>query len=232
MLETDTLLANVGKVRSDLAALCSALDPDSVPLPEVTPLWESFDAMERLVAGAKCRLARRVEESRSWADKGARSPAEHLGAISGTTTGRARAALEASKALAALPEADAAVAKGELSDQQARPSPRRPRLIPRPRAGSWSWPSAGTCVVWRPSRRQDPSGLAPGGATGRSTMGAARRGRGTAGRARPRSARAASGRERRTAGPLRRLLGGLTSHEPGKPGRSPRRHLVTSKIHQ
>jgi hypothetical protein len=110
----------VDKIHGDLAALCSALDPDSVPLPEVTPLWKSLDAIERLVSGAKCRLARRVEESRSWADKGARSPAEHLGAISGTTTGRARAALEASKALAALPEADAAVAKGELSDQQAQ----------------------------------------------------------------------------------------------------------------
>jgi hypothetical protein len=102
-----------------LAALCSALDPDSVPLPEATPLWETFDAIARLAAGAKCRLARRVEESRSWQAHGARSAAEHLGALSGTTTGRARAELESSKALAALPAADAAVANGELSDQQA-----------------------------------------------------------------------------------------------------------------
>ena len=106
-------------MHGDLAALCSTLDPDSVPLPEVTTLWKSFEAMERLAAGAKCRLARRVEESRSWQSRGARSPAEHQAQLGGTTTGRARAALETSKRLAALPAADQAVAKGELSEQQA-----------------------------------------------------------------------------------------------------------------
>ncbi|HWH35915.1 MAG TPA: HNH endonuclease signature motif containing protein, partial [Acidimicrobiales bacterium] len=50
---------------------------------------------------------------------GARSPAEHLAQLSGTTTGRARAALESSKRLAALPAADQAVARGDLSEQQA-----------------------------------------------------------------------------------------------------------------
>jgi hypothetical protein len=119
MLGTGGFRAEVGKVKSDLAALCTALDPDSVPLPGVTSLWTSFDVIERLAAGAKTRLARRVEESRSWSAKGARSPAEHLAQLSGTTTGRARAALENSKRLAALPGTDEAVAKGELSEQQA-----------------------------------------------------------------------------------------------------------------
>jgi hypothetical protein len=99
--------------------LCSALDPDSIPLPEVTAIWKTFDSLERLTAGAKCRLARRVEESRSWQSKGARSPAEHQAQLAGTTTGRTRAALETSKRLAALPAADEAVAKGELSQQEA-----------------------------------------------------------------------------------------------------------------
>jgi hypothetical protein len=119
MAESTTLRAEVGRLGRELGALCSGLDPDAVPLPEVTALWSAFDALERLAAGAKCRLARRVEESRSWAATGARSPAEHLAQLSGTTTGRARGALETSKALAGLPRADAAVAAGELSDQQA-----------------------------------------------------------------------------------------------------------------
>lgn len=119
MLGAGDLRADVGKVHSDLAALCSTLDPDAIPLPEVTTIWKTFEAMERLAAGAKCRLARRVEESRSWQSRGARSPAEHQAQLAGTTTGRARSALETSKRLAALPEADEAVAKGELSEQQA-----------------------------------------------------------------------------------------------------------------
>jgi len=119
MLGTENLRADVGRLQSELAALCSALDPDSIPLPEVTSLWKTFDQLERLATGAKCRLARRVEESRSWAAKGARSPAEHQAQLAGTTTGRARAALETSKRLAKLPAADEALAKGELSDQEA-----------------------------------------------------------------------------------------------------------------
>ncbi|MBW3610761.1 MAG: 13E12 repeat family protein [Actinobacteria bacterium] len=82
-------------------------------------VWSSFDALERLATGAKCRLAARVEQSRTWRDNGERSAADWMAHQSGTTTGRSRACLEASKALSDLPETDAALAAGELSDQQA-----------------------------------------------------------------------------------------------------------------
>ena len=59
-----------------LGSLCAALDPDSIPLPEVSEVWSRFDAIERLAAGAKCRLASRVEQSRSWARDGDRSAAD------------------------------------------------------------------------------------------------------------------------------------------------------------
>ncbi len=78
-----------------------------------------MDSLERLAAGAKCRLAARVEQSRTWRDKGARSAVEWMAHQSGTTTDRSRASLEASKSLRGLPETDAALAAGELSDQQA-----------------------------------------------------------------------------------------------------------------
>ncbi len=105
-------------LRRELAGLCARLDPDSVPLPEVSGVWKSLDSLERLAAGAKCRLAARVEQSRTWRDKGERSAAEWMAHQSGTTTGRSRACLEASKSLRGLPETDAALAAGELSDQQ------------------------------------------------------------------------------------------------------------------
>ena len=97
MWGTGNLRADVGQVHGDLVALCTALDPESVPLREVTSIWTSFEAMERLAAGAKCRLARRMEESRYWQSKGARSPAEHQAQLAGTTTGRAQSALEISR---------------------------------------------------------------------------------------------------------------------------------------
>ncbi len=75
--------------------------------------------MERLAAGAKRRLARKVEESRAWQAEGDRSVADWMARHSGTSTGRARAEVEASKQLAKLPATDKAVAAGELSPQQA-----------------------------------------------------------------------------------------------------------------
>lgn len=74
-------------LRRSLGEVCAGLGPASVPLPEVCQLWSSFDVLERLAAGAKCRLAARVAQSRTWQDKGERSPAEWMAHTSGTTTG-------------------------------------------------------------------------------------------------------------------------------------------------
>ncbi len=63
--------------------------------------------------------ADRLEQSRTWRDNGERSAADWMAHQSGTTTDRSRACLEASKALSNLAETDAALAAGELSDQQA-----------------------------------------------------------------------------------------------------------------
>ena len=111
--------AEVKDLRRRLGQICAGLDPASVPLPEVCELWSSFGALERLATGAKWRLADRVAQSRTWQDKGERSPAEWMARTSGTTTGRSRAALEASRALGSLAATDAALSSGELSDQQA-----------------------------------------------------------------------------------------------------------------
>jgi hypothetical protein len=96
-----------------------AVEPDAVPLPEAAAWWEALDAMERLVTGAKTRLARRVDESREWKRKGFRSAAEHLAALGGTTVGAARESLTVSAAVKALPQTEAAVRAGSLSAAQA-----------------------------------------------------------------------------------------------------------------
>ncbi len=119
MLGAGGVADEVQSLHAALGELCAALDPASVPLPEVAGLWSGFDAIERLASGAKCRLADRVEQSRAWQREGDRSAADWMARQSGITTGRARSVLEASRRLASLPGTDEALAKGELLFPQA-----------------------------------------------------------------------------------------------------------------
>ena len=70
---------------------------------DVTDVWSAFDRIERLASGAKTLLAARVDEAGDWKRAGARSAAEHLAKLSGTSTSVARRGLENSKELVSLP---------------------------------------------------------------------------------------------------------------------------------
>src|ERR671919_1978611 len=102
-----------------LRGLVGRLEPEAVPLPEAPSMWQAFDAIERLAAGAKTLVAARVDASGAARRAGERGSPEYLARKSGTSPGQARSALETSKRLAALPETSAAVRRGELSRQQA-----------------------------------------------------------------------------------------------------------------
>ncbi|HEV7526417.1 MAG TPA: DUF222 domain-containing protein, partial [Acidimicrobiia bacterium] len=64
-------------------------------------------------------LAARVEEAGAWERAGARSAAEHLAKLGGTTTGAARRSLETSKNVAGLAQMTDALRGGVLSTAQA-----------------------------------------------------------------------------------------------------------------
>ena len=67
-----------GEVRSQEAALvrlCRQFDPISIPLTDAVAVYESLARMEKLIAGAKLRLAARVEESNEWRRAGYRRAA-------------------------------------------------------------------------------------------------------------------------------------------------------------
>ena len=83
-----------------------------------TEMWQAFDGIERLAANAKTLLAARVEQAGEWKRAGARSAAEHLAKMSGTTTVAARRSLETSREVAELPEVADALRGGELSTTQ------------------------------------------------------------------------------------------------------------------
>jgi hypothetical protein len=107
-------------IERDVRAQCEALDPDSVPLPDVLPVFRSLERMAKLVEGAKLRLARKLDEAGVARVDGCRDTAEFLAKATGTSVGAARDALETSKRLGEQRHTDAALAKGQLSGEQAR----------------------------------------------------------------------------------------------------------------
>ena len=108
----------VVSVRRGLAAVVDGLDPDDVPVADVSGLWKAFDEIERLAASAKLLLAVRVDESGAWRHAGARSAAEHLATLGATSVGAARRMLATSEQVAGLTEITDAVHGGVLSAGQ------------------------------------------------------------------------------------------------------------------
>lgn len=98
---------------------CRGFDPESIPLADVSAVHESLARMEKLVAGARLRLAARVEASHEWRQTGHRRAADWLAQVSGTTAGAAQAELDASARLARSPVVDDALRRGALSVTQA-----------------------------------------------------------------------------------------------------------------
>ena len=98
--------------------MVGGLVADDVLFRDVTDVWSAFDRIERLASCAKTLLAARVDEAGAWKSAGARSAAEHLAKLSGTSTSVARRGLENSKELASLPGVADAMRSGELSNAQ------------------------------------------------------------------------------------------------------------------
>jgi Domain of unknown function (DUF222) len=117
--EAGVTAEDVASCESALAGLCAELDPASVPLPDAPAIYEALARIEKLAAGAKLRIAKRVEDSNEWRRGGYRSPAEWLARRSGTSTGAAHGELATSARLAALPGTSEAVRHGALSVVQA-----------------------------------------------------------------------------------------------------------------
>ena len=101
------------------AMLVGALDPEDVLLRDVTEVWSTFGRIERMAASAQTLLAARVDEAGDWKQAGARSAADHMAKLGGTTAKVAQRSLETSKQVAELPVIAEAMRSGELSSVQA-----------------------------------------------------------------------------------------------------------------
>jgi hypothetical protein len=112
---TRTLAEDAREIDEFFAVLVAKIDPDAVPLCEVTDLWAALDTVERRSAATKLLLARKVDEAGRWKRDGFRSAADQLARLSGTSVGAAKNQLEASKKVAKLPATQRALRKGQLS---------------------------------------------------------------------------------------------------------------------
>ncbi|HEX6236838.1 MAG TPA: hypothetical protein VFZ68_06575, partial [Acidimicrobiales bacterium] len=112
-------LAEVRDQAAGLGAVVARLEPGAVPLGEAPALWQAFDGIERLAAGAKTLLAARVDESGVAKRAGDRDTAEFLARTAGSSVGAARATLDTSRKVAGLAHTREALRRGELSRAQA-----------------------------------------------------------------------------------------------------------------
>lgn len=113
------LLDRVQCLRDDLRAVVSDLDPDRVSGSAAATLLACFAEVEKLAAGGRILVARRVEVSNVWQRTGHRSAAAHIAQATGTGLGPAIDTLETARRLPSLPATDEALRQGRLSQAQA-----------------------------------------------------------------------------------------------------------------
>jgi hypothetical protein len=106
-------------VRGHLGALASSLDPDLLSVADAARLIEVLAAIEKLAAGMRLLLARRIDNESLFGETGDRNAAAWLAKRTGQSARDAARDLETSKKLAALPDTAEAVRKGEVSPTQA-----------------------------------------------------------------------------------------------------------------
>lgn len=103
----------------ELKRLVGELEPDRLDGAGARALVEAYGEVERLGAAGKALAARQVVATGAWKRTGShRDAADWLASTTGATVGAARATLETSARLAALPSTEAAFRSGELSTVQ------------------------------------------------------------------------------------------------------------------
>jgi hypothetical protein len=113
------LLDQLGQAVTTLEAVASRLEPDALDADRAARAYALCAQGERLLAGVRLLVSRRVEQAGAWTGSGCRSAAEWLALSAGSSFGRAARDLETAAALERLPATADAVRAGRLSEAQA-----------------------------------------------------------------------------------------------------------------
>jgi hypothetical protein len=106
-------------LRDEALEFAARIDPDAVPLPEVTAVWKAVLEAAQILTGVATLLARRVEDAEAWKAAGFKSAADAIAATAGTTNRDAKQILETSRNVASLPATADALRAGTLSPAKA-----------------------------------------------------------------------------------------------------------------
>ncbi len=108
---------------------------DAIPACDATRMWELFSGITRFGSAGTTLLARRVEDSGSWRRTDARSAAEHLANLAGSSLSEAQQLLLTSKRVQKLALTSAAIRRGELSPGKAHAIADAASVVPEAEAG-------------------------------------------------------------------------------------------------
>lgn len=112
-------LAEIRGVETEATRVAADFEPDTVPAPDVIPMWEAALNAARKMQTVATLLARRVEETRTWERTGHRSAVEFLADRAGTSVAAARSELDVSRRVEELPAIADALREGVLSGPKA-----------------------------------------------------------------------------------------------------------------
>ncbi len=113
------MLSELQGLRDELRTLVVDLDVDRIDGVAVRNRVVVFAEVERIAAAGKMLAMGRVDATGSWANTGAKSPADWLANVSGTGIGPAIETVQLSRSLEKLPETESSARQGTLSLPQA-----------------------------------------------------------------------------------------------------------------
>ena len=109
----------VARVEQEAWRVASLMrDPALIPAVATDELYGTFDRIERAAKTAKLLLAKRVEASGSYKERGHANAADYLAQVAGGSIGAARKELETSERLESCDRTKEALLKGDVSPEQ------------------------------------------------------------------------------------------------------------------
>ena len=121
-----------------LRDLVATLDPAALSGTQAKELVEQSVELERLVGAVRTLAVGRVAQTGAWANDGPfRDAGAWMASVAGTTVGRAKATIETAERLASLPETEAALRAGSLSEVQVDAISTAANADPRRRRCCW-----------------------------------------------------------------------------------------------
>lgn len=117
---TGSILTRLKAIDTELGRLAEELVPERLPRREIPTIVRTLRRIEQRVSGARLILTDAAADTGAWRSEGFSSPEAWAAHHNGTSMGKAKSELKASKQLGNLPATRDAVGRGEISTDTAK----------------------------------------------------------------------------------------------------------------